>query len=1124
MIQALLYRKKGQFFLPRLPFVMLLTAILLSCSKSAEVRQEHSKDRIFKRLPASETGLTFTNELEESEDFDVFRYRNYYNGAGVSIGDINNDGLADVYITSNSKVNKLFLNLGNFRFKDITESAGVGGAKAWSTGVSMADVNADGLLDIYVCNSGDIKGDDKENELFINNGDLTFTERAKEYGLADQGFSTHAVFFDYDKDGDLDCYLLNNSFRPVSTLGYKNIRHQRDELGGHKLFQNDNGVFKDVSEKAGIFGSVIGFGLGVTVGDVNHDNWPDIYVSNDFFERDYLYINNHDGTFREQLEDYLGHTSMFSMGADVADLNNDGYLDIFSTDMLPEDNHRLKTITFFESYDVYQIKIKNGYYHQYMRNMLQINNHDGTFSEVGQLAGVSATDWSWGALLADFNNDGYKEIFVSNGIYRDVTDQDFLEYMANEENIRAALEGRKIDYQRVIKQMPSNKLNNFLFARDTLLHYKNVAQAWGIDEPSFSNGAAYGDLDNDGDLDLIVNNVNQELFVYQNQLNTRKENHYIALSFKGKDKNTFGLGAKVEIFRDREVIVQENMPIRGYESSMDYKLVIGVGANAKIDSMTVTWPDGSLQTFSNLATDQHLKLDQKNAALPRAGKKPSASEPLMKEADLAAPFVHRENEYNDFNDQRLLYEMLSTEGPALATGDVNGDNLDDFYIGGAKGQIGAIFLQKKDGTFRKLNTPTFDADSASEDVDAIFLDVDNDADLDLYVVSGGNEFPGDAPELQDRLYINYGLSNGSPAFLKSVQGLPDIRKNGSCVAAADYDHDGDVDVFLGTRAIAGQYGMPADQYILENDGTGQFKNVSDQSPDLKKLGMVTDAKWFDYNGDGLQDLVIAGDWMPVTVLRNTGNTFQKEKIPSLEHSSGWWNSLETADIDGDGDTDFIAGNLGLNSKFKPTASSPVSLYVGDLDQNGSVEQVYACRKNGVDYPVALKQDLAKQMNFLNKKFIYYKDYADKSIQEVFGTDRLKGAIILTVEEDRTVIFVNNGSEGFSKKILPLEAQFAPVYSIRSIDITGDNVKDLILGGNMFSVKTEIGRFDALHGLVLEGDAAGNFHSLTFATSGFRVMGQVRCIGLLNGNGLRTLVVAQNNDVVKFFRISAKGKE
>jgi len=1123
MIQALSYGTRGQLWLPKIPLLVLLAVISLSCSKTAEVPLQNSKDRIFKRLPASETGLTFTNSLEESEDFDVFRYRNYYNGAGVSIGDINNDGLADVYITSNSSVNKLFLNLGNFRFKDITKSAGVGGTKAWSTGVSMADVNADGLLDIYVCNSGDIKGDDKENELFINNGDLTFTERAKEYGLADQGFSTHAVFFDYDKDGDLDCYLLNNSFRPVSTLGYKNIRNQRDKLGGHKLFRNDNAFYHDVSEKAGIYGSVIGFGLGVTVGDVNHDNWPDIYVSNDFFERDYLYINNQDGTFHEQLEDYLGHTSMFSMGADVADLNNDGYLDIFSTDMLPDDDYRLKTITFFESYDVYQIKIKNGYYHQYMRNMLQINNQDGTFSEVGELAGVSATDWSWGALLADFDNDGYKEIFVSNGIYRDVTDQDFLEYMANEENIRAALEGRKIDYQRVIKQMPSHKLNNYLFARDTMLHYKNVAKSWGIDEPSFSNGAAYGDLDNDGDLDLIVNNVNQELFVYQNQSRATKKNHYISLSFKGKNKNTFGLGAKVEIFRGQEVIAQENMPIRGYESSMDYKLVVGVGVKSIIDSMTVTWPDGSVQNFSNLPADQHLTLDQQNATALRAVKKSSpARTPLMKEATLAS-FRHKENEYNDFNDQRLLYEMLSTEGPALATGDVNGDNLDDFYIGGAKGQIGSIFLQRKDGTFKKLNTPTFDADSASEDVDAIFFDADNDADLDLYVVSGGNEFPANAPELQDRLYINYGLANGSPAFIKSVQALPDIKKNGSCVSASDYDHDGDLDIFLGTRTVARQYGTPADQYIFENDGTGQFKNVSDRSPDLKKLGMVTDARWFDYDADGLMDLAIVGDWMPLTILRNTGEGFQKEDIPSLQHTSGWWNTVEASDVDGDGDIDFIAGNHGLNSKFKPTPSNPVSLYVGDMDQDGSVEQVYAYRKNGIDYPVALKQDLAKQMNFLNKKFVYYKDYADKSMQDVFDNDHLRNAAVLTVQEDRTMIFINDGAGGFSKKILPLEAQVAPVFSIRSIDVNNDNRSDLVLGGNMFSVKTEIGRFDALHGLVLLGDENGNYRSLPFSASGFRVMGQVRGIGLVEGNGQRTLVVAQNNDVVKFFRIESKGK-
>lgn len=1097
--------------------IIALACLLLSCKQREEKHPENEKEKIFSRLTAQQTGLDFINELEESEDFDVFRYRNYYNGAGVSIGDINNDGLADVYVTSNSKINKLFLNLGNFKFKDITETAGVGGTKAWSTGVSMADVNADGYLDIYVCNSGDIKGDDKENELFINNGNLTFTERAKEYGLADKGFSTHAVFFDYDKDGDLDCYLLNNSFRPVSTLGYRNIRNERDKLGGHKLFRNDNGFFHDVSEETGIYGSVIGFGLGVTVGDVNHDNWPDIYVSNDFFERDYLYINNRNGTFSEKLEDYLGHTSMFSMGADVADLNNDGYLDIFSTDMLPEDDYRLKTITFFESYDVYQIKIKNGYYHQYMRNMLQLNNQDGTFSEIGQLAGVSATDWSWGALLADFNNDGYKEIFVSNGIYRDVTDQDFLEYMANEENIRAALEGRKIDYQKVIKQMPSHKLNNYMFTRDSAYHYTNVAKAWGFDEPSFSNGAAYGDLDNDGDLDLIVNNVNQELFVYENQLKKAPDHHYISLTFKGNNRNTFGLGAKVEIFRENEIITQENMPIRGYESSMDYKLVIGVGSLARIDSMVVTWPDETIQSFTDLPTDQRLKVDQKDAKAVKLKEPKAPDHPWLKEVDLAVPYRHKENDYNDFNDQRLLYQMLSTEGPALATGDINGDNLDDFYIGGAKGQTGAIFIQKKDGTFRKLITPTFDADSVSEDVDAVFFDVDNDTDLDLYVVSGGSEFPADAAELQDRLYINHGLSNGDPAFLKSNESLPGIKKNGSCVKVSDYDKDGDLDIFLGVRAVSGEYGMPANQFVFENDGTGRFKDVSDRSSDLKNLGMVTDAQWFDYNADGLQDLIVAGDWMPLTVLKNTGKAFQKEDISSLRNTSGWWNTIEPADIDHDGDIDFIIGNLGLNSKLKPTRKNPISLYVGDFDQNNSIEQIYTYRKEGLDYPIGLKQDLSKQMNFLNKKFLYYKDYAGKSMNEIFDDDRLKNASVYSVEESHTSILLNNGVNGFDLKFLPPESQFSPVYSVKTADVNDDGNLDIILGGNIFSVKTEIGRYDALHGLVMLGNGRGDFTAIPYKNSGFRIMGQVRSMGILAGHNQHFLAVAQNNDVIRFFK-------
>lgn len=1101
-------------------YLLIFVTCLLSCTNTTEKTNSYPvKDKIFTRLHSNETGIDFRNDLEESENFDVFRYRNYYNGAGVSIGDINNDGLPDIYLTSNLKQNKLFLNQGNLHFKDITDSASVGGTKAWSTGVSMVDINADGFLDIYVCNSGDIKGDDKENELFINNGNLTFTESAKAYGLANEGFSTHAVFFDYDKDGDLDCYLLNNSFLPISTLGYRNIRDERDELGGDKLLRNDKGKYTDVSAQAGIYGSVIGFGLGVTVGDINNDNWPDIYVSNDFFERDYLYINNGNGTFSERLESSLGHISMFSMGADMADLNNDGYLDIFSTDMLPADNHRLKTITAFESYDVYQLKVKNGYYHQYMRNMLQLNNQNGTFSEIGQVAGVSATDWSWGALMADFNNDGYKEIFVSNGIYRDVTDQDFLEYVANEENVKAALEGRKIDYQKVIKKMPSNKLSNYIFTIDGKFHYKNVSHEWGLDEPSFSNGAAYGDLDNDGDLDLVINNVNQEIFVYRNETEKRQAgNHSISINFKGSDKNTFGLGCKVDIFKGAEVITHENMPIRGYQSSMDYKMVIGLGAILKIDSMRVTWPDHKVQMLTNVPITQVLTLEQRNATVYTPPKEIS-SDQLFKQVHLNNVFRHIENDFNDFNNQRFISQMLSTEGPALAVADINNDKLDDFFVGGASGQSGAIYIQNSNGDFAKLKTECFEIDSVSEDTDAIFFDADNDGDQDLYVVSGGSEFAPASKALQDRLYINNGLINSLPSFSKS-NSLPEIFQNGSCVRVFDYDKDGDQDIFLGTRVTAGQYGMPCDQYLLENNGKGAFIDISKRSPGFQDLGMVTDAQWFDYNSDGWMDLIVVGEWMPITILKNNhAQTFTKTEVPSLKNTEGWWNTIEPGDVDNDGDIDFIIGNLGLNSKFKTSYQNPVSLYVKDFDNNNSLEQVYTYQKDGVDYPVALKQELSRQLTFLNKKFQYNNDFADKSIGEVFDHEMLKDALVLRAYEFNSCFLINNSNENFQFKPLPVAAQFGQVMDAEILDVDGDGNMDVILGGNMFSAKTDVGRYDALYSTVLKGNGKDDFKTMSSNKSGLHVSGEIRGIEHLKGKENDYIVIARSNDVIRIFKIN-----
>jgi hypothetical protein len=1100
-------------------FLFCLIIILMSCSGADEKRATR-EDVLFQKMLPKQTGIDFQNTLTLAEDFDVFRYRNFYNGGGVAIADINNDGLADVYLTSNMGDNKLFLNKGNWKFEDITKKAGVVGTKVWSTGVSMADVNGDGLLDIYVCNSGDIKGNKRENELFINNGDLTFTDKAPQVGLADRGFSTHAAFFDYDRDGDLDCYVLNNSFKPIGALGYRNLRNERDSDGGDRLYRNDRGHFYDVSEEAGIFGSVIGFGLGVTIGDINQDNWLDICIANDFYERDYLYINNHDGTFSEKLPDYMGHISMFSMGMDLADINNDGYPDLFSTDMLPEDDYRLKTLTAFETYDVYQLRLKNGYYHQFMRNMLHVNNQDGSFSEIGQLAGVSATDWSWGALITDFNNDTKKEILVCNGIYKDVIDQDFVEFLGNSETMRNAIDGKKVDFKMFVEKMPSHKLSNYLFEREDNFQFINKSMQWGLDEPSFSNGAAYGDLDNDGDLDLIVNNVNQELFVYKNRTDTLVHNNFLAVTFKGKELNTFGLGATIRIYTGNGIIYNENIPIRGFQSSMDYKMVIGLGKTTLIDSLCVTWPDDSQEILKNVTPNKSILLDQKNANMHYHEVK-KQSNVILKEVTFKDLVTHKENSFNDFDRDRLEYHMLSTQGPAFACADLNGDKLDDFYLGGSVGHAGALYFQTSSG-FVKKPYPVFDADSLSEGVDAVFFDADNDKDLDLYVVSGGSEYIAQSEYNQDFLYENKGISNGYPVYEKTLTNLPRLYQSGSCVRPADIDNDGDLDLFVGTRSIPSYYGLPVDQFILINNGHGVFTDASSSvAPTFSKLGMVTDATWFDYDKNGFVDLFIVGEWMSPTIFTNDGTHLTKlESVSGLDSLNGWWNTIQSTDLDSDGDLDFILGNLGMNSKFKPTNDSPITLFVNDFDQNGSTEPIFSHLLKGEDYPMELRQDMVRQMSSLKKKFLYYKDYANKSMADIFDPKLLTSATTLKFNEPRTSILWNDGGKGFHFAPLPIEAQFSPVYSICITDFNNDKLPDIVLGGNLFAVKPEVGRYDALHGLLLLNDGKRNFTPLPTTQSGLRIEGEIRDIKLIHTKGNKMLFLfVRNNDSIKFYKIN-----
>ena len=1068
---------------------------------------------LFTLLSPEETGIAFINTVVEQEGFNVLEYEYFYNGAGVAVGDIDNDGLPDIYFSANMTPDRLFLNRGDLQFEDISERAGLQSDAAWTTGVTMVDVNDDGWLDIYVCRSGNVAPERRRNALYLNQGDLTFTESAADFGLDAPAYSNHAAFFDYDRDGDLDAFLLNHSIRRYSRFVVEYMRSQRDSLAGDKLLRNDDGIFRDVSEEAGIIGNPLGFGLSAIVSDINQDGWPDIFVSNDYIEDDYLYINLQDGAFSESIRSYLSHTSYSSMGADIADINNDGLPEILTLDMLAEDNYRQKILKGPEDHVFYAQMRADGFHEQYMRNMLQVNS-GGSFIEIGQLAGISNTDWSWAALMADFDLDGYKDIFITNGYMRDYTNLDFLKTTLVESYKEASARGEALSSLDMVRRMPSTRLKNYIFRNESDLTFSNQTTAWGMDQPTLSNGAAYADLDADGDLDLIVNNINQPAFLYRNNAGGTPGSHYLKVTLEGPPGNRWGIGAKVELAGEGQRFYQEMVPGRGYLSSVEPQLIFGLGLLESVD-VVITWPDGQREVIADTRTDQTLNLTYAEASASLEQEVNAHDRSFTPVSVPGLAFRHQENPFVDFDREPLMPHMLSREGPALSHGDINQDGLEDVFVGGARGQEARLFLQQIDGSFQTAPSAALVEDSPYEDVDALFFDYDNDLDLDLYVVSGGNSAEEGSMSYQDRLYVNEGFGR----LARRPDALPPMHTSGASVAAHDYDEDGDIDLFVGGRVRPGGYPLAPRSYLLENTGEG-FRDVTARdAPGLVVAGMVTDALWADIDGDSGAELVVVGEWMSIRVFeRAEGGAFAEisDRL-GLANMHGYWNTIKADDLDGDGDIDLVAGARGLNTQAKVSFAEPASIYAADFDYSGSLDAVISVFNLGREVPVNSRDQLLAQLPSLQGQFSTYASFAEATLHEVLTEDDRSRAEHLRMFVAETSIFEKTESGAFVRASLPLAAQVAPVRDILLADFNGDEHKDLLLAGNNYGVRAEDGRDAAGRGLLLTGEGTLSYRADPH--SGFFAPYDARKISLVSTPRGPLVLVANNDDRLEVFALT-----